>query len=87
MSDFSRRDFILTGSAALTSYLAKAEGTSTPLTAAEAVDRIRKQVGIPWRAQTVDQIVAGNESTPVRGIATTFCCTSQRRQIWAGLLR
>ena len=28
MSDFSRRDFILTGSAALTSYLAKAEGTT-----------------------------------------------------------
>jgi hypothetical protein len=35
MSDLFRRDFILTGSAALTSYLAKAEGTLKPLTAAE----------------------------------------------------
>jgi putative NIF3 family GTP cyclohydrolase 1 type 2 len=75
MSDFSRRDFILTGSAALTSYWAKAEVTPTPLTAGEVVDRIRKQVGIPWRAQTVDQIVAGSESTPVRGIATTMMAT------------
>jgi hypothetical protein len=72
MSDLSRRGFILTGSAALTSYLAKAEGTLTTLTAGEIVDRIRRQVGIPWRAQTVDQIVAGNESTPVHGIATTM---------------
>ena len=75
MSDLSRRGFILTGSAALTAYLAKAEGTQTPLTAGEVVDRIRKQVGIPWRAQTVDQIVAGNENTPVHGIATTMMAT------------
>jgi hypothetical protein len=75
MSDLSRRDFILTGSAVLTSYLAKAEATTTQLTAGEVVDRIRKQVGIPWRVQTVDQIVAGSESTPVHGIATTMMAT------------
>src|SRR6202050_1394128 len=75
MSDFTRRDFILTGSAALTSYVAKAEGATTQLTAGEVVDHIRKQVGIPWRVQTVDQIVAGSESTPVHGIATTMMAT------------
>jgi putative NIF3 family GTP cyclohydrolase 1 type 2 len=75
MSDLSRRDFILAGSAALTAHLAKAESAPAILTAGEVVDRIRKQVGIPWRAQTVDQIVAGSESTPVHGIASTMMAT------------
>jgi putative NIF3 family GTP cyclohydrolase 1 type 2 len=75
MSNLSRRGFILAGSAALTAHLAKAEPTPPLLTAGEIVDRIRKQVGIPWRAQTVDQIVAGGETTPVRGIATTMMAT------------
>ncbi len=75
MSNLSRRNFILAGSAALTAHLAKAESTPAPLTAGEIVDRIRKQVGIPWRAQTVDQIVAGDASTPVHGIATTMMAT------------
>ncbi len=73
MNNLSRRGFILAGSAA--ALLAKAEPTPASLTAGEIVDRIRKQVGIPWRAQTVDQIVAGDESTPVQGIATTMMAT------------
>jgi hypothetical protein len=87
MKDLSRRSFILSGGAALTAHLAKADATPASLTAGQIVDRIRKQVGIPWRAQTVDQIVAGDESTPVHGIATTMignprCCgaRSRRRQ-------
>jgi putative NIF3 family GTP cyclohydrolase 1 type 2 len=74
MTDLSRRSFIVTGSAALT-YAVKAEEAQPPLTAGEIVDRIRNQVGIPWAAQTVDHIVAGNESTPVHGIATTMMAT------------
>jgi len=45
-------------------------GWAPRYTRLKAVDRIRQQVGIPWRAQTVDQIVAGAENTPVHGIAT-----------------
>jgi putative NIF3 family GTP cyclohydrolase 1 type 2 len=75
LSDLSRRNFILTGSALMTAYLAKAQKAQAPLTAGEVVDRIRKQVGVPWRTQTVDQIVAGDESTPVHGIATTMMAT------------
>jgi putative NIF3 family GTP cyclohydrolase 1 type 2 len=75
MSDFSRRSFVLTGGAALTTLLAKADAAAAPLTAGELVDRIRNHVGIPWRAQTVDQIVAGDAGTPVRGIATTMMAT------------
>jgi putative NIF3 family GTP cyclohydrolase 1 type 2 len=75
MSDLTRRSFILSASAALTAKLAKANGTLTPLTAGQVVDRIRQQVGVPWRTQTVDQIVAGDENTPVHGIATTMMAT------------
>jgi putative NIF3 family GTP cyclohydrolase 1 type 2 len=75
MSNLSRRSFILTGSAALTAHLAQAQSTPATLTAGEVVERIRKQVGIPWREQTVDQIVAGDASTPVKGIATTMMAT------------
>jgi putative NIF3 family GTP cyclohydrolase 1 type 2 len=75
MKDFSRRSFILSGGAALTAHLAKADATPASLTAGQIVDRIRTQVGIPWRAQTVDQIVAGDESTPVHGIAITMMAT------------
>jgi hypothetical protein len=75
MKDLSRRSFILSGGAALTAHLAKADATPASLTAGQIVDRIRTQVGIPWRAQTVDQIVAGDESTPVHGIAITMMAT------------
>ena len=75
MSNLSRRSFILSGSAALTAHLAKADATPPSFTAGEIVDRIRKQVGIPWRTQTVDLIVAGDEKTPVHGIATTMMAT------------
>ena len=75
MTDLSRRTFILSGSAAMTAYLAKADPTPSPLAAGEVVERIRKQVGVPWLSQTVDRIVAGSESTPVIGIATTMMAT------------
>jgi putative NIF3 family GTP cyclohydrolase 1 type 2 len=75
MLPISRRSFVVSGGAALTSLLARADGSPTPLTAGALVDRIRSQVGIPWRSQTVDQIVAGDAGTPVHGIATTMMAT------------
>jgi putative NIF3 family GTP cyclohydrolase 1 type 2 len=75
MTDLSRRTFLFTASTAMTTRLVSANTTSAPLTAGEVVERIRKQVGVPWRPQTVDQIVAGSASTPVTGIATTMMAT------------
>ncbi len=76
MSDISRRNFIVRGSSVLlAAQLAKAQDAKAPFTAGEVVERIRKQVGIPWRSQTVDHIVAGDESTPVHGIASTMMAT------------
>jgi putative NIF3 family GTP cyclohydrolase 1 type 2 len=48
---------------------------STELTAGVVIERIKTNVGIPWRAQTVDNLIAGAPATPVRGIATTMMAT------------
>src|SRR5436309_6229446 len=44
-------------------------------TAREIVERIQKNVGVPWRTQTVDTFKAGSPDTPVTGIATTMMAT------------
>jgi hypothetical protein len=36
------------------------------------IERIRQNVGVPWRNQTVDKIVFGDGATPVKGVATTM---------------
>src|SRR3954447_18231774 len=47
----------------------------TTLTAAQVIDRIKANVGVPWRQQTVDNIIAGSPDTTVDGIATTMIAT------------
>ncbi len=44
-------------------------------TAREILERIKTEVGVPWRAQTVDTIKAGDPETPITGIATTMMAT------------
>jgi putative NIF3 family GTP cyclohydrolase 1 type 2 len=43
--------------------------------AGQIIERIKQNVGVPWRAETVDRIVAGDAETPVKGIATTMMAT------------
>src|SRR5262245_58507358 len=69
----SRRGF-LAGAGLAAANLAAQDG-SAKLTAGQIVERIQQNVGLPWRAQTVDKIVAGTPETPVRGIATTMMST------------
>jgi putative NIF3 family GTP cyclohydrolase 1 type 2 len=64
---FSRRSLLMAGAG-----LALAD--SAPI-ASQIIDRIKERVGVPWRPQTVDKIVAGDGSTPVKGIATTMMAT------------
>src|SRR5260370_32449537 len=68
----SRRTFLLAGAG-----LAAASRISVGavLTAGQAIERIKNNVGIPWRAQIVDNIIAGSAETPVKGIATTMMAT------------
>lgn len=43
--------------------------------AREIVEKIKAQVGVPWRETTVDTFKAGDPDTPVTGIATTMMAT------------
>jgi len=45
------------------------------LTARQAIERIQKNVGVPWKSQTVDTFKAGDPDTSVTGIATTMMAT------------
>ena len=44
-------------------------------TAREIIEKIKTQVGVPWREPTVDTFKAGDPDTPVTGIATTMMAT------------
>jgi hypothetical protein len=45
------------------------------ITAGQIIDRIKASVGIPWREQTVDKLIAGTLEVPVKGIASTMMAT------------
>ncbi len=45
------------------------------LTAGQVIERIQKNVGVPWRTPTVDTIKSGSPETRVKGIATTMMAT------------
>jgi putative NIF3 family GTP cyclohydrolase 1 type 2 len=76
MHPFSRREFVLAGSA-LASQAAVQPPAPSTLTAGIVVERIKQHVGVPWRATTVDHIIAGDETTPVRGIASVMMATME----------
>jgi len=72
--NLSRRRFVLlTG----TAFSAANGFGSQPsrLTATQIIERIQKQVGVPWRSRTVDTFKAGSPETVVQGIATSFSAT------------
>lgn len=73
---------------AASSTLHAAPTANGPLTALQVVDRIKRKVGIPWKDETVDKIVAGSADIRVRGIATTMMSTFdvlQRAAALAGI--
>jgi len=72
--DLSRREFVLGATTAMLS-VATARGQSRNLTAQDVADRIRENVGVPWREKTVDGFKAGDPATVVTGIATAVMAT------------
>jgi putative NIF3 family GTP cyclohydrolase 1 type 2 len=75
MSELSRRDFVVAGSAFLSSMNSRGQSAAAQLTAGEVIARIKKHIGVPWREKTVDNLLTGSSDTPVRGIATTMMAT------------
>jgi putative NIF3 family GTP cyclohydrolase 1 type 2 len=45
------------------------------ITAEQVIDRIKKNIGVPWREETVDTFKAGNPETRITGVATTMMAT------------
>jgi putative NIF3 family GTP cyclohydrolase 1 type 2 len=74
MWNLSRRDLLIS-SAVLSVAEAAAQSAAPTLTAAQVIDRIKANIGVPWRQQTVDNIIAGTPDTPIKGIATTMMAT------------
>jgi putative NIF3 family GTP cyclohydrolase 1 type 2 len=80
MKPISRREFgalmaagVVTGHFA--AHPALAQSPPHALTAAEVVSRIRSNVGVEWRDETVDTVKAGDPATVVTGVATTALAT------------
>jgi putative NIF3 family GTP cyclohydrolase 1 type 2 len=44
-------------------------------TAAQIIERIKKNVGVPWKTPTVDTVKAGDPNTRVTGVACTMMAT------------
>ena len=70
----SRREFAA-AVPALLACAASAFGQTRRLTAGEVVERIKAQLGVPWRGGATDTFKSGDEQTPVTGIATTVMST------------
>lgn len=68
-----RRFFRLSGTALLAG--GPLSGQRASLTAAQAIERIRSSVGVPWQAGTIDGVKAGDASLQVEGIAATAMAT------------
>jgi putative NIF3 family GTP cyclohydrolase 1 type 2 len=85
-SEVSRRKFTLLAAAGLAAAQA-GRAQSPRLTARQVIEQIQKNIGVPWRAETVDTFKAGDPDTPVRGIATTVMSTFDvlQRSAKAGL--
>ena len=73
---WSRRDFLIASAGIPAIGFTHPQTPAASLTAGQVIDRIKASVGVPWRAQTVDNIIAGTADSPVRGIATTMMATA-----------
>jgi putative NIF3 family GTP cyclohydrolase 1 type 2 len=74
MDDVSRRSFLVSAAAIATAPLSTVHARAA-LPAADVIQRIKDHVGVPWRTETVDRIIAGSPQTAVKGIATTMMST------------
>ncbi len=73
--EVSRRSFVLAGAGVSAAEAALVRQAGKTLTAGEIIDRVKANVGVPWRPKTVDNIVAGGAETSVKGIAVMMMAT------------
>lgn len=73
MTQLSRREFaaLAAGAAVSPFAIGPAPAYAAALTAQELVDRIKAQIGVAWKPETVDGLKIGDPSAVVTGIVTT----------------
>ena len=74
MAHLSRREFAALVAAAPFSCAGKIAAAAT-ITAEEIIERIKKNIGVAWRPDSVDTVKAGNLSIIATGIVTTSMAT------------
>lgn len=81
MKHISRRQFgalvaagVVTGRFAPSAF---GEGTAPALTVTEILERIKGNIGVDWRVETVDTVKAGDPSTIATGVVTTAMATME----------
>src|ERR1700677_3722436 len=67
----SRRKFVALTASSVAAAPMMAHSLPAPGTAQEVIDRIKKNIGVDWKPDTVDTFKAGDPSTKVTRIATT----------------
>jgi len=76
VADLSRREFAaLVAAASAAPFACARELSAASITAAEVIERIKKNIGIEWKTDSVDTVKAGDPSTIARGIVTTSMAT------------
>ena len=76
MADLSRREFAALAAAAAVAPFADVTGVrAATVTARDVIDRIKKNIAIDWKPESVDSVKAGDPSTNVTGIVTTSMAT------------
>jgi putative NIF3 family GTP cyclohydrolase 1 type 2 len=74
-SQLSRRDFTALAAAAVAAPFTVTSTSAATITAQDLVDRIKKQIGVEWKAESLDGIKAGDPATVIKGVATTSMAT------------
>ncbi|HKH71872.1 MAG TPA: Nif3-like dinuclear metal center hexameric protein [Vicinamibacterales bacterium] len=69
----ARREFVAISAMAAAAALTGV--AQARLTAGQVVDRIKQNLGVPWRDGPTDTFKTGDASTPITGIATTVMST------------
>ena len=76
MTRLSRREFVaIAATGAGTAFATEHHVRAATLTANDVVERIKKNIGVEWKSETVDTFKAGDPATAVTGIVTTSMAT------------
>jgi putative NIF3 family GTP cyclohydrolase 1 type 2 len=78
MNHISRREFVsiaIGGAAAVPFVVSRDTVHAAAVTAQEVINRIKSNVGVEWKADTVDTFKAGDPATVVTGVVATSIAT------------